>query len=115
MNLLTPISIVELQSFLAALKDDTVLIPGFANPHIYRGNDSCPALVPVLSTTVGELKMAISDLVTNGVRSEYDRRYRFNLHMQVFVAQEGHFGVPMTMGTLINAVESWSNLGLDNT
>lgn len=113
MNILTPISIAELRNFLAAFKSDVVLCPGLGTPHLYRGGGGCLALAPVLNTTVGTLIAEIDQVISTGVPhpNSYGRTFRFNQENDVYVAQQNHYGQPLTLSALLNSVDPWLGIG----
>jgi hypothetical protein len=111
MNSLTQITLGEFESFLEALQGDVVLCPGYGVPHAYNGNCSAIAFEPKSTTTVRELYNDVIRALTLEFPNRCCGQHSYHRDTVVFVAQQQHYGQPLTLETLIIAIEPWLNLG----
>lgn len=113
MNALTQLEIRELRAFLETLRPETILCPGFGTPHPYRGAWTSLAFAPQSTTTARELLADITRATTSKLRF-VDGRESDYIHescCMVFVASQGHYGVPLTLEALLTTIEGWVKIG----
>ncbi len=112
MNPLSQINLGELKTFLLSFKEDTVLCPGLSTPHVYRGGASVVAFVPELSVVVRDLLQDVNRTLTERTLNPYGgRSVMYQTDTPVFLAQQEHYGQPLTLGMLVGAVDPWINIG----
>lgn len=113
MNVLIGLEIREVKRFLECLKPETILCPGFGNPHPYRANYMELALAPKITTTVRELLEDLNRAQTVRLKLENgtENNYIFEDHCSVLLASPGHYGRFLTMDMLLMSVEGWVKIG----
>lgn len=113
MNPITPLELGELKTFLQSLKPDTILCPGFGNPHPYRATYSTCAFEPLITTTVRALLEDVNRAMTTRLlfSTGEESDYTFDDRTPVFIASPNHFGNPMTFESLLMTVETWVKIG----
>jgi len=104
MNLLTPITLGEIQAFLASLGDDVALSPCWNAPAIST-EQTRVSFARTATGSVRTFRNSVNRALTRGFNGQ---RYDTNTLVDVRT-----LGVcePMTLGMLISSVRSWKRLG----
>lgn len=111
MNILAPLELHEVETFLKCLKPETILSPGFGMPHPYYDDSGILGLVPMVSTTVKELLNIINSLKTTKLQFPDGEEIGYYGTSFVYIASRNHRGVPLTLEILLMSVESWMKIG----